>query len=94
MPADHAQQAFDKLLFGERVPAAPMGAFFLRDDVFVKDSTPTPADLIDTFRGRFDYPASEDADFLKLFDPELHKLPAADSWFEPAPSEAVEVLLG
>lgn len=94
MPSDNAQQALDRLLFGQRVPAAAMGGFFLRDEVFLKDNVPTVADLIDTFRARFDFTPSDEDDFLTLFDPEPPKLPAPDDWFEQAPADVVEGLIG
>jgi hypothetical protein len=94
MPPDNAQQALERLLFGERVPAIAAAGYFLRDEVFAKQGVPTMEDLIDTFRGRFDFTASDVGDFLTLFDPELPKLPAPDQWFEHAPSDVLEGLIG
>lgn len=94
MPPDNADLALKNLLYGVRVSAAAMGAFFLRDEVFAKDDEPTVDDLIDTFRGRFGFPPDEDANFLKLFDTSAPTLPNSESWFEPAPAEVLEVLIG
>jgi hypothetical protein len=94
MPGDNAQQAFERLLFGQRVSAVAMAGFFLRDEIFAKEGTPTFVDLIDTFRGRFDFTAADEDDFLTLFDPDPPKPPAPDNWFEHAPSNVVEDLIG
>lgn len=94
MPPDNADLALKNLLYGQRVSAAALGAFFLRDQVFLKDKEPTVDDLIDTFRGRFGFPPSEMADFVKLFDTTAPALPNAEPWFELAPAEVLEVLLG
>lgn len=94
MPADNADLALENLLYGTRVSAAALGAFLLRDQVFLKDGEPTVDDLIDTFRGRFSFPPGEQADFDKLFDVGAPALPDAGPWFELAPSEVLEVLIG
>lgn len=94
MPPNNADLALENLLYGQPVSAAALGAFFLRDQVFVKDEEPTVEDLIDTFRGRFGFPSSEEADFVKLFDPVAPVLPDGGPWFEPAPAEVLEVLIG
>jgi len=93
MPADNAALALHNLLYDTRVPAAAMGAFFLRDQVFLKDEKPTVDDLVDTFRGRFGF-LPTDADFDQLFDSMAMVIPDDESWFELAPAEVLEVLIG
>lgn len=93
MPPNNADLAFQNLLFGARVSAAAVGAFFLRDQVFLNDVEPTVDDLIDTFRGRFGFAPGE-VDFDKLFDTATPTLSNAEPWFELAPSDVVEVLIG
>lgn len=94
MPTDNADLALKNLLYGVRVSAAAMAAFFLRDQVFANDQEPTLDGLIDTFRARFGFPSSEEADFVKLFDATAPLLPDDGSWFELAPAEVLEVLIG
>lgn len=94
MPPDNADLALKNLLYNVPVSAAAMGAFFLRDQVFAKDGEPTLDDLIDTFRGRFSFPPNEEADFVKLFDTTAPTLPDGGPWFELAPADVLEVLIG
>lgn len=94
MPDDNADLALTNLLYGTRVSAAAIAAFFLRDQVFVKDREPTVDDLIDTFRGRFGFLPDEEADFVQLFDVRVPALPDAGPWFQLAPPEVLEVLIG
>lgn len=94
MPSNNADLALKNLLYGTRVSAAATGAFFLRDQVFLKDDEPTINDLIDTFRGRFGFLSSEEAGFVKLFDTTAPPLPDGGPWFELAPAEVLEVLIG
>lgn len=94
MPDNSADLALTNLLYGTRVSAAAMAAFILRDQVFLKDDEPTVDDLIDTFRGRFGFSPSEEADFVKLFDVTAPALPDAGPWFQLAPPEVLEVLIG
>jgi hypothetical protein len=94
MPSDSADLALQNLLYGTRVSAPAMGAFFLRNQVFVKDTEPTVEDLIDTFRGRFGFPSADEADFVKLFDGTEPEHSVAERWFESAPAEVLEVLIG
>lgn len=94
MPPDNADLALKNLLYGQRTSVVALGAFFLRDQVFAKDDEPTVEDLIDTFRERFGFPPNEQADFVKLFDTTAPPLPNAESWFEQAPAEVLEALIG
>lgn len=94
MPSDNADLALQNLLYEIRVSAPALAAFLLRDQVFLKDGAPTVDDLIDTFRGRFGFPPSEQADFDKIFDVSAPALPDAGPWFELAPGEVLEVLIG
>jgi hypothetical protein len=94
MPSDNADLALHNLLYDTRVSAPAMGAFLLRDEVFLKDTEPTVADLIDTFRGRFAFPPADDDDFAKLFDSTEPEHSVAEHWFELAPPDVVEVLIG
>jgi hypothetical protein len=94
MPANNADLALNNLLYGNRILAAAMAAFLLRDQVFLKDDEPTSDDLIDTFRVRFGFPPASEADFVKLFDVTAPALPEAEPWFELAPAEVLKVLIG
>ncbi len=83
MPEDHADLALSQMLYGSRVSALAMGAYFLRNDGLVISGTPDAADLVAAFRAKFDYPPDADEEFGKLFTADLSK-PVVFSWFEPA----------
>lgn len=94
MPDNNVDLAFKNLLYGTPVSAAAIAAFLLRDQVFLKDTEPTVVDLVDTFRGRFSFTPGDEADFVKLFDSAEPEHSIFEQWFEPAPAEVVEVLIG
>lgn len=97
MPADNADLALKNLLYGDRVSAKALGAFFLRDDVFLMDTMPGEPDLIDAFRTKFDFQGPNGGDFDTLFstvESIVDDGPFPDPWFEPAPFEVVERLIG
>lgn len=94
MPSDNADLALANLLYGNLVSAVATGGFLLRNQVFLKDEQPTVDDLIDTFRPRFGFPPTEEADFAKLFHTAAPVLPGGEQWFEPAPADVLEVLIG
>lgn len=86
MPANHADLALAQMLYGTRVSAVGLGAFFLRNDGFVIEGEPSAADVVSGFRVKFDYPSSTDAEFDQLFisdEPE-----AGFEWFASASSPA------
>lgn len=97
MPANNADLALKHLLYGERVSAVALGAFFLRDDAFQNNTEPGPGDLVEAFRAKFDFPQSTDDDFEKLFKSLVsivQEAPNPHPWFEPAPAEVLERLFG
>jgi len=82
MPDNHADLAFEQMLYSTRVSALALGAFFLRNDGFVISGTPDASDLAAGFRTKFDYPADTEEEFTKLYTTDV---PAATfDWFEPA----------
>ncbi|AWB87649.1 hypothetical protein C3E77_14250 [Mycetocola zhujimingii] len=85
MPADHAGQALEVLLYGRPVPAIAMGAYFLRNYGFNRtDSVPVAADIILGFRQWFRF--DDDDEFALLF--ELGEPAVAFQWFGPEVVEA------
>jgi hypothetical protein len=97
MPQDNADKALSNLLYGERVSAVAMGAFFSRDDAFVSETEPGPGDLVEAFRVKFDFPSSDEDDFQKLFDsslPIVEGIPNPPHFFEPATADVLERLRG
>lgn len=83
MPDNHVDLALSQMLYGNRVSAAAMGAYFLRNDAFVVYGQPKASEVIAGFRHRFDYPLEATGEFTTLFVTE----PPTDvsfSWFEPA----------
>jgi len=86
MPDNHADLASEQMLYGKRVSALAMAAYFLRNDGFVLSGDPSADDLVAAFRLKFDYPEGEaDSEFEQLFTTDA---PAnvAFQWFEPATS--------
>lgn len=84
MPDNHAEQALGQMLYGERVSALAMGAYFLRNDGFVISGDPRPEDLVAAFRAKFDFPeGAADAEFVQLFSTDVPGN-VAFRWFEPA----------
>jgi hypothetical protein len=82
MPENHADLAFEQMLFGKQVSALAMGAYFLRNDGLVLSGEPSAVDVIAAFRVKFDYPAAADEEFSRLFSADV---PVVDfSWFEEA----------
>ncbi len=85
MPDDHVQRALTDMLYGAKVSALALGAYFLRNDGFVLSDAPTADDVIDAFRDRFDYPVDADDEFEPLFSTEV---PDVDfEWFEEVTPE-------
>jgi hypothetical protein len=83
LPPDHPRLALDNLLLGTKVSALAFGGYVLRNDGFVLDGTPTPYDIIDGLRDRFQL-GSEDEAFDMLFDTDVPEPDAVDfDWFEP-----------
>lgn len=70
LPSDHAQKAFENLLYSERVRVAELSVVLYRDFGLTKDSM-TITDLIDIFAYEFGYTESQgaqpNADFQTLF---------------------------
>jgi hypothetical protein len=84
MPDNHAELAFAQMLYGSKVSALALGAFFLRNDGFVLSGTPEPADVVVGFRMRFDYPNDATDEFESLYSSEIPS-DAQFDWFEPIP---------
>lgn len=82
LPDNHVERALHELLYDTPAPALALGAYFLRNDGFVLDSEPEPYDVIAAFREKFDFPATADQEFTRLFTPGI---PAEVDfeWFEP-----------
>lgn len=86
-PESHAELALSQMLYGDRVSALAVGAYFLRNDGFVLSAEPTPNDVILGFRAKFGY--GDDSDFTQLFTDDV---PQVDfEWFEAAESSASAV---
>lgn len=84
-PDNHAELALSQMLYGQRVSAISVGAYFLRNDGFVLSAEPTPDDVILGFRAKFGY--EDDSDFDQLFTADV---PQVDfEWFEAAESTAL-----
>lgn len=92
MPADHADLALRQMLYGTRVSALAMGAYFLRNDGFVLTGDPVAADMVAAFRTKFDYPDSAREEFAKLFDDTPVSVDFA--WFELADRSETAVASG
>lgn len=84
MPADHAGRALEGMLYGERVSALALGAYFLRNDGFVLSGDIGPSDVTAGFRVKFDYPEETEDEFRSLFTDSVPDDVDFD-WFEPAP---------
>ncbi len=95
---DHAQQALTILLFGVRVPAWAIAAYYLRDCGFSVDGEISPDDLVQAFRQvlHFDADAvvsgpsaskSVDGDFEILFQNDSRPT-VPGGWFERWPASA------
>jgi hypothetical protein len=84
MPDNHATLALEQMLYGTRVSALAMGAFFLRNDGFILSGNPNPADVIAAFRARFDYPAETNAEFNSLYSSDIPD-DLGFEWFEAPP---------
>ncbi|CEG92085.1 hypothetical protein LJ114_02585 [Propionibacterium freudenreichii] len=80
LPVDHATQALAKLLYGKRVPAWALAAFYLRNDGFVFAGDGGLSELISAFKHEFAF--DQGADFGILFDDAAPDSPPA-TWFEP-----------
>lgn len=80
LPANHAELAFEQMLYGKPTSALALGAYFLRNDGFQVSGVPDASDVIAGFRSKFDYPADADAEFHRLFHTKLPDV--AFDWFE------------
>jgi len=85
LPVDHAERALQSLLFGQRVSALALGAYFLRNDGFVVTGEAAADDVVLGLRRKFDYPSETDEEFDLLFSA---KPPVDVEWFE-----AVDVVI-
>ena len=92
VPDNHAELAFEQMLYGSRVSALAMGAFFLRNDGFILRGDPSATDIVDGFRARFDYPVETNEEFELLFASDIPS-DLVFEWFEAAPEPAQEELL-
>ena len=91
MPDNHAELALQQMLYGDKVSALALGAYFMRNDGFILSGEPTAPDVVAGFRAKFDYPADADDEFASLFTseaPEVHF-----SWFEPARALTADVVI-
>ena len=80
MAGQSRRAALSQMLYGKRVSALAVGAYFLRNDGFVLSAEPTPNDVILGFRAKFGY--ENDSDFAQLFTADV---PQVDfEWFEAA----------
>lgn len=66
-PEDHAQRAFQSMLYEKPVSALALGAYFLRNDGFILTGSPSAEDLIAAFRTKFRYPPESEEEFSLLF---------------------------
>ncbi|WP_240555294.1 hypothetical protein [Streptomyces albus] len=82
LPVDHAQQALERLLKGEQVPAWAIAAYYLRNYGFVFDGDGGYDELISAFKDEFGFEKGTDFDVL-FKDEEPTQLPG--DWFEPFP---------
>lgn len=89
MPDNHADLAFQQMLYSKQVSALAMGAYFLRNDGFVLTGEPAAVDLVAGFRVKFDYPPSTEAEFTRLFAIDEPEVPF--DWFEAALPSALPV---
>lgn len=85
LPRDHVNRAFDEMLYGKRVSALALGAYFLRNDGFVLSGDIGANDLVAAFRAKFDYPQDTDDEFAILFTADV-PTQTDFTWFEPAHS--------
>jgi len=84
LPADHAQQALAVLLYGSKVSAVALGAYFLRNYGFTTfNRFPGDDEIVEGFRKWFRFENS--TEFSMLFDAE--DVAVEFDWFEPAPQE-------
>jgi hypothetical protein len=83
LPGDHAQQAFDRLLKGKRVPAWALAAYYLRNDAFIFEGNGGYEELISAFTKEFEF--EEGHDFNMLFEIE-EPTQFSGYWFEVFPS--------
>lgn len=85
LPLDHAQRAFEHLLYNVPVQVADLAVFLYRDFGLLGDS-PSIADLVDIFAYEFGYashPGGEpDESFNRLFSLDTVRT-LEDDWLEP-----------
>lgn len=84
-PENHAELALSQMLYGKRVSALSLGAYFLRNDGFVLSAEATPNDVILGFRAKFGY--EDDSDFAQLFTADVPQVEF--EWFEAAGTSAL-----
>lgn len=80
IPPDHAERARTNMLYGSRVSALAMGAYFLRNDGFQISGTGTSDDVVAGFRKKFRFDDVHDDEFNALFE-EQGEQPSL-GWFE------------
>ncbi len=78
----HAELALEHLLFGERLPALAVAAFFLRD-FSIEAPDPSPESLISAFGYEFGYRAGDEAEFTTLFDVDWRDASDDSDWLTP-----------
>lgn len=82
LPVDHAQQALDRLLKGQKVPAWALAAYYLRNHAFIFEGDGGYDELISAFTKEFDF--EEGTDFHVLFEDAKPPQFSGD-WFEKFP---------
>jgi hypothetical protein len=65
---NHWQLAYERLLFGSKMPVVALSAFLFRDYGIVSSLPPDPDDLIALFRSEYGYRAEDEEEFLTLYD--------------------------
>lgn len=89
LPPDHIDLALKNMLYDLPVSAVALGAFFLRNDGFIVSGDPSPSDVVEGFRSKFEYPSSADAEFDRIFTID-GPTSASFEWFELAPVDNAE----
>lgn len=92
LPDNHVVRALIELLYGNKVSALALGAYFLRNDGFVLSGAVGPNDLVDAFRSKFDYPSDTDVEFSQLFTVAVPD--DEPEWFEPVAESDVTTNAG
>ena len=82
LPPDHAQRAYEVLLFETRVPAWALAAYYLRNYGFAFEGQGGPDELIQAFRQVFLFASETDGDYEVLFEDD-DRPTLNEPWFEP-----------